>query len=152
MNPVASRLRLPYRRAFVVAKALKLLCAQHLAYFAFLSFTIPSTLQIYAPKGVRAMYLSRMRWALSSQDLDEFSEQLDVPQRPPPHWQLTCLLDHGLTTFVSANSNWMGEPNSLDLYTDTELAPALPIYKRKVPMIETDLLPHQVSSLCGLRG
>ncbi|KAJ7198704.1 P-loop containing nucleoside triphosphate hydrolase protein [Mycena pura] len=88
------------------------------------------TLKIYAPKGVRAMYLPRMRWALSNQDLDEFSEQLDIPQGPPPQWQLSCLLDHGLTTFVSANSNWTQEPNTLDLYTSTELAP-LPNYTFK---------------------
>ena len=97
------------------------------------------------------MYLPRMRWALSNQDLDEFSKQLDVPQGPPPQWQLSCLLDHGLTTFVSADSNWTDEPNTLDLYTSTEPASVLPVYTFEVPIIQTDLLPHQASPLPGLQ-
>ncbi|KAJ7197557.1 SNF2 family N-terminal domain-containing protein [Mycena pura] len=101
------------------------------------------TLKIYAPKGVRAMYLPRMRWALSNQDLDEFSEQLDIPQGPPPQWQLSCLLDHGLTTFISANSNWTQEPNTLDLYTSTELAP-LPNYTFKT-CFHTRRVPYLIS-------
>ena len=101
-------------------------------------------LDVYAPIGVKAMYLPRMRWAMSRSQLDEFS--WDTPQGPPPLWQVTFLRDHGLNTVVSATSSWMEEVSPLELYTSPGLAAEMTDYTGPIP-ISTKLYLHQVSSL-----
>ena len=104
----------------------------------------PSLLNIYAPIGARGQFLPRMRWALSKEQLEEFSDQRCIPQGPPPLWQVTCLLKHGLSTFVSADSNWTEEPGAFDLYGLT--IGSLPLYEGDIPTT-TPLHLHQVNSL-----
>lgn len=89
-----------------------------------------------------------MRWALSKEQLEEFSEQWYIPQRPPPLWQVTCLLKHGLNTFVSADSNWTEQPGAFDLYGLT--IGSLPSYTGDIPTT-TPLHLHQVNSLSPLQ-
>ncbi|KAJ7197625.1 SNF2 family N-terminal domain-containing protein [Mycena pura] len=101
-------------------------------------------LDIYAPIGARGQFLPRMRWALSKEQLEEFSEQSYIPQGPPPLWQVNCLLKHGLNTFVSADSNWTEQPGAFDLYGLT--MGSLPSYKGDIPTT-TPLHLHQRQAL-----
>src|ERR1700761_6313113 len=105
---------------------------------------VPRKLDVYAPIGVKAMYLPSMRWVLSRSQLDEFS--WDTPQGPPALWQVTLLRKYGLNTVVSATSIWMEEPSPLELYSSPGLAAEMTAYQGHVP-IKTNLYRHQVSSL-----
>ncbi|KAJ7769633.1 P-loop containing nucleoside triphosphate hydrolase protein [Mycena maculata] len=107
---------------------------------------IPRTLSIYAPYGVRSLYLPRMRWALANVDREKIGGQRMLPQEPPPLWQLRCLQDHGLKISVYDDINWTHESSEIDSYTGP--ATSLPSYNGSMPTeLKTALLPHQCQAL-----